>query len=867
MRPALETGRKRASLFAMRRRALITAFISLLWERAVPVVWPTLGALAVFSLAALLGVWESIGDPWRTIAAFVLLAAAIWQTRRALPGFVWPDHEAVARRIEEDSGITARPHEALEDKPADDDALALQVWEEHQARMKARLNSAFARRPKAAWAEADRFALRGALAVLLVTGWWLAGPSARDRLDEAFALRPMSVDRGDLSLDAWIDPPAYTGRAPVFLRSDDTEAAIPQGSSFIARVAGARRPPRLELRSGDGRQQAEVTEIGAGVYEARIVVANDANMRLIAGGLRRNWQLSVTPDNAPDVRLLDIPEGTANGELDLEFAVTDDYGATAYALEFQPEDNANAPWERIELSPSGVPESDADGALRALPETGRHPMAGQRVTIRISAEDAGGNTGRSATMAVTLPERVFLDALARAVTEQRRVVLSNEVGYAPLPDRPVMYAEDIPPGLPYLAEEPERRIERAPDGLQGVASALDAITDAPRYFFEDPVVYLGLREALHRLRRSRDLEDLDGLEADLWEIALRAELGSLADAERALRAAERALAEALARGADETELAALFDAYEQAMENYMAALAREAAEEGRFAEGGGEGGMSTEGLQQLLEALREAAELGDTADARQALAALSELLRNMQMQLSRGGGGEGEQDDPVAEAIQRALEELGDVIGEQRDLQDQTFNLDENQGAGQPGQPQQGGQPSNQSGDMPQGLAENQNGGTSRSQQLADMQAELADALRRSLEAVPEGGDPGLGDAAGAMEEAENALRQGDTGAALDAQEEALAELREGAEELARTLLERMQAQQGQDGQGEEAGERDPLGRPTDGSFADGSGVEVPDELSRARAREILEELRRRAAEAGRPAEELEYIERLLDRF
>lgn len=850
----------------MRRRALITAFIALLWERAVPIVWPALAAVAVFSLAALLGLWENLGDPWRALAAFALLAAAIWQTRRALPGFVWPDHEAIARRIEEDSGISARPHEALEDQPADDDALALQVWREHQARMKARLNSAFARRPKSAWADADRFALRGALAVLLVTGWWLAGPSARDRLDEAFALRPMSVDRGDLSLDAWIDPPAYTGRAPVFLRQEDTEAAIPQGSSFIARIAGARRPPRLELRDGEGRQSADVTEIGAGVYEARISVANNANIRLIAGGLRRNWELSVTPDNAPDVRLLDIPEGTANGELDLEFAVTDDYGATAYALEFQPEDNGEAPWERLELSPSGLPESDADGALRALPETARHPLAGQRVTIRIAAEDAGGNTGRSATMAVTLPERVFLDALARAVTEQRRSVLASDADYAPLTERTVMYAEDIPPGPAYLAEEPERRIERAPEGLQGVATALDAITDAPRYFFEDPIVYLGLREALHRLRRSRDLEDLDGLESDLWEIALRAELGSLADAERALRAAERALAEALARGADETELAALFDAYEQAMENYMAALAREAAEEGRFAEGGGEGGMSTEGLQQLLEALREAAELGDTADARQALAALSELLRNMQMQLTRGGG-EGEQDDPVAEAIQRALEELGDVIGEQRDLQDQTFNLDEDQAAGQPGQPQQGGQPGNQSGDMPQSLAENQNGGTSRSQQLAEMQAELADALRRSLGEVPDGSDPGLGDAAGAMEQAEQALREGDTGAALDAQDQALAELREGAEELARTLLERMQAQQGENGQGEEPGERDPLGRPTDGSFADGSGVEVPDELSRARAREILQELRRRAAEAGRPQEELDYIERLLDRF
>lgn len=116
------------------------------------------------------------------------------------------------------------------------------------------------------------------------------------------------------------------------------------------------------------------------------------------------------------------------------------------------------------------------------------------------------------------------------------------------------------------------------------------------------------------------------------------------------------------------------------------------------------------------------------------------------------------------------------------------------------------------------------------------------------------------------MRDAEEALRRGDTGSALDAQEEALAELRSGAEDLARDLLERMQEQQGQDGQAENQ-EEDPLGRPTDGAFADGSGLEIPDELSRARAREILEELRRRAAEAGRPQDELDYIERLLDRF
>jgi hypothetical protein len=43
--------------------------------------------------------------------------------------------------------------------------------------------------------------------------------------------------------------------------------------------------------------------------------------------------------------------------------------------------------------------------------------------------------------------------------------------------------------------------------------------------------------------------------------------------------------------------------------------------------------------------------------------------------------------------------------------------------------------------------------------------------------------------------------------------------------------------------------------------------VKVPDESDIQRAREILEELRRRLGERGRPPPELDYIERLIERF
>lgn len=848
----------------MRRVSLILAWLVLVWERAVPVTWPVLAWLGVNALLALLGLWDLVGDPWRAIFLLGSLAAAAAFTWTASRHFVWPDAEHAARRVEEDSGIEARPHEALLDQPPERDAIALRVWHEHQARMKARLQTAHTRRPKSAWGRFDPWALRGGLLVLLCAGWFLAGPSARDRLAEAFGPAIIIAGGDPVSHDAWIEPPAYTGRAPVFL-SDTTDAVtVPAGSVFVTRIAGSRRAPRLERRDTEGRATAEPVEIGDGVWEARLDMPGDARINLRAGPTRDSWQITALPDTPPDVRILAVPEATASGELDLQFSVVDDYGATRYALEVRPEGETETDWQEIEMTPAGFADLDEENGVRTLLETARHPLAGSRVDIRVIAGDAAGNTGRSPRMSVTLPERVFLDALARAVAEQRRDVLTATTAYSELAERPALTVEEIIPGEAYLAEEPERRIERAPAGLQRVSLALDAISDAPTYFFDDAVVYLGLREIVHRLRRSRDVEDLGALESDLWNIALRAELGSLADAEAALRAAERALMEALARGADETELAALFEAFQEAMDNYLAALAREAVEEGDFAEGGQQApSMNQDGLQAMLDALREAAELGETADARQALQALGEMLRNMQMQLSQGGGGEGQQDDPVSEAIARALEELGDVIGEQRDLQDQTFDLSQ-QGNGQP-QPSQGGQSGNsQQGEMPQSLAENQ-GGQTNSQALADMQGQLADQLGQSSQALPGGGDDALGEAGEAMRQAEEALREGDAQGALAAQEQALAELREGAEELARELLERMQDGQGQVAEGQE--NQDPLGRPAEGAFTDGSGVEVPEEITRERARDILDELRRRAAEAGRPQDELDYIERLLDRF
>ena len=120
------------------------------------------------------------------------------------------------------------------------------------------------------------------------------------------------------------------------------------------------------------------------------------------------------------------------------------------------------------------------------------------------------------------------------------------------------------------------------------------------------------------------------------------------------------------------------------------------------------------------------------------------------------------------------------------------------------------------------------------------------------------------------MDGAEEALRQNDYAGAIDKQSEAMEALREGMRSLGESMAESQQNQQGQgDQEGDmQAQNRDPLGRNTgsQGSTGTDESLLQGEDVYR-RARELLDEIRRRSGEGERPDAELNYLQRLLDRF
>ena len=144
-------------------------------------------------------------------------------------------------------------------------------------------------------------------------------------------------------------------------------------------------------------------------------------------------------------------------------------------------------------------------------------------------------------------------------------------------------------------------------------------------------------------------------------------------------------------------------------------------------------------------------------------------------------------------------------------------------------------------------------------------------------------GEKGFNDAQGDMKEAEGDLSGGqgkpgkggktDKGAAVDAQGRALEAMREGAQGLQKQM---QQGQgQGRNGKGGYVARRtrpgelpgdDPLGRGAKGDKGRDDGPLNGSVAAAERARRVMEELRRRLANPARPADERDYLERLMRR-
>lgn len=816
------------------RRARFIGLFEELWRRAVPIAW----VIGLWVALAWLGLWTAL-PPWpRALGILVFVVALLAVVARALrdrAGLARAcDRGAAIRRVEAESRLAAHEIDGLVDRlPDGAGAATARLWAVHRDRLAARVDRLATGVPHPDLGRRDRWALRPLLGFLLFIGWFAASGEHLERLITPFSgATPVGIDD---RVDAWIDPPAYTGRPPLVLATEGPVSGppitVPQGSKLIVRVASgepgrAPRPIRVTLAGADGRP-VEVTANApaaegaprgeaVGPVEHSAVLDGDREVTVSrAGGATVTRQITVIPDLPPTIRLLGPPEIQASGAIKLDHQTGDDWGVVAAEARFTPPAAAKGrPLYAPPTFPLSLPVGRAHtGKGQTIRDVTAHPHAGAAMRLVLVARDEKDQVGSSEAADVVLPQRPFRKPLARALVElRRRLALdAGEIGT--------------------------------------VVTALDALTLAPERFPEKPAVHLGLRFLAGQAMAARDDGSLRDVVDLLWAAATSIEDGDLAEHEKGLRDAQEALRKALADGAPPEEIARLTRELRAAMEKYLAAKAEQARRNpNRQSERSGpQRTITSRDLQRMLDRIEDLAKTGSREAAEELLRQLQEMMANLQAGPPSGGGESG--------GGAEALEKLGEMIQRQQKLMEETHRSS------------RGAEGEGSDGDG--------SGGAGEMGRLGEGQRALRDALRQFSEEMKRGGEGGagpggeagedgseeFGSAGEAMGEAGEALGHGEGETALDAQTRALDELRRGARKLADQMMKR----NGRGGEGNQAGGEDPLGRPQrNGRGLSSGGVKVPDEIDVERARRILEDIRRRLAEPSRPKFERDYLDRLL---
>ncbi|SEL19640.1 TIGR02302 family protein [Roseovarius nanhaiticus] len=859
-------------LAARLRRPLTLTWAGLLAERLVRAFWPLWTLLIAVAGALMMGLPDFLSYELIIGSAIAVGLGALALLVVGLARFRWPRRgEALARL---DAALPGRPLQALGDAQAigRGDAASEALWAAHRSRMEQAAAKARAPSPDLKVARLDPFGLRYiallglVVAMLFGSVLRLASPVPLGPSGAALASGP--------TWEGWIEPPVYTGLPTLYLADQGTEIAVPEGSRVMIRLYGELGALTLtETVSGRTDDLDAATDAAQGFD-----VVQDGVLTIDGPG-GRSWDVRAVEDAAPTAQVLaEGAKTTFDGQMSQPYAATDDYGvvggSATFALDLNAVDRryglapAPEPREPIALDlPLPITGDRTDFTEALVENLSEHPWAHLPVTLTITAEDAAGQTGSSAPMPMELPARRFFDPLAAAIIEQRRDLLwSRENG---------------------------RR----------VAQVIRAVSYQPEEkLFRDPADFLKLRTILRRLEASLDADGLtpetrDALAQALWDLAVALEDGDIGDALERMREAQERLSEAMRNGASEDEVARLMQELRDATDDYLRQKSQQAQREnGTDQPDQGDQNMtmlSQQDLQDMMDRIQELMQEGRMAEAEEALRQFQEMMENLRVTEGQPGQGEGSPG-------QQAMEGLADTLREQQGLSDQAFrDLQEqfNPGA-QAGQSQgnegrnggqgrgeshegQGGQGQSQSGDGEsnggEGQQEQSGQGGGQPGDLAARQEALRQELERQRGSLPGSGEAadaarGALDRAGeAMDGAEEALRQNDLAGAIDRQAEAMDALRDGMRNLGEAMAEESGQRQG--GQGQASGatggqQSDPLGRtPGQGDRAGTEGNLLQGDDVYRRARELLDELRRRSGEGARPEVERDYLERLLERF
>lgn len=738
------------------------------------------------------------------LVAFILLGL----------GFVRIQRPKLAHAIKRlDETLKGRPLFSLLDRPADGDPI---LWALEQARLAKVTKSLRPHFGKFQISDLDPYGLRLIALLVFLCGviWGTPRLGMRSPPDIAKG----AVAQSGPNWEGWIIPPEFTGKPPIYLPDVLEDERIPVFKGSV-----------IELRSyNEDTAWLEHDVSDAPVIDGliqRVTVEQSGKLSVLNKPIK-SWTITLEQDQPPTVQITGNFTSEFFGNSELPYAAQDDFGVVEGRLLVELDEATLDRIHGLKVVPDQPPKIEAalsmplrgsrqDFADVASNDFSKSVLAHMPVRVGIEVSDGAGNVSWSEPLFTTLPARRFFDPLAASIIEIRRDIM-------------------------WSAQNDKRALRM-----------MRAILYRPRSEFRRETHYLLLKNIADRWDTSLMMGINDKSQKtfadDLWSLAIAIEEGDVDDALERMREAQERLSEAIKNGATPEEIAKLMQDLKAANENYIRQLRQQAERdmaeltpEERSVIEQDDMVMSDQDLQEMLDRIQELMDEGRMAEAMQALDEFQKMIENMQIAQSQKGDG--------GKSPGETMEDLSQTLREQQELSDRSFEQLQNQF---------NGEPSDNGDALGQQQRELQNQLREQRGKLPQLDGKAARDAQRSLRQSEE-----------AMNEAGEALENGDFQSALDKQAEAMDSLRDGIRNFDQAMSENSEQGQGASQQNAGGERSDPLGRSQGVGGQDGnSDTSTGTAEAEAKNSEIMDEIRRRSGDLERSEKERSYLKRLLDRF
>ncbi|AGF75117.1 putative membrane protein [Bartonella australis AUST/NH1] len=806
-------------LLCLRISVWFILFFKRIWPRLLPffIVLSLLCSLSWFGIFGILSYW-----PHLSLLCLLLVAAV--GSLFPLFSFRFPTAKDVDYYIEQENGLENQPLSVQADQLCfeDDGNFSAVIWREHQRRMAEKLHHLQIGSAYPNSAAYDPAALRTLFVLLCVCAFSFSYGASGGRLADAFDFRPI-IDEASIRIDAWVVPPAYTGVAPIYLtRGEATQLSVPEKSSVIVRIVNGAGVEVKAISEEDGHEiflskKKEKMTLDDPIIHFETNLEHSINLSVSSRYKQRQWRLHAIKDQPPTIRWLEKPGRVLAGSLELQYEMDDDYEVTkAFAkIEslFDQDKNASplygAPEVKLLLA------RDGKGKMRTVRDLSSHPWAGSEVKITLVAEDGAGQQGNSSSFLMTLPQRIFINPVARAVSEQRRLLALNA------------------------------------SARESVLDMLSALLVRPEDGIKNMTHFLILQSAWTRLSMSETEEQLRDVAQYLWKIALAIEGDQFGSVQQRLKQAQAALRDALRYGASTAEIERLVADLRQAMGDYISALAEKAPGIDNASNtnispsdsdlSSNDTTLSNDALQEKLNSIEEMAKMGSSSAAEQLLAEIEQTLDHLRV---RKGDQEKRKDDSQTVWMKEKIDQLGDLMRRQQEILNDTHRLEIERRHEEITPEKQ------------------QKQSETLKKRQTELQSELS-ALEKELSAQNIEQSNALKNAEEEMKSAGADFDSGNHEMSIQHQSGALEALRQGAQDVLNKMRETLK--KARNNQNTAFGPRDPLGRSLSSEIDKAKENTIaPQENERTRARQILEEIRKRLGNDRISEEEKTYLEELL---